>query len=218
MGQLGQLGRVLGPRGLMPNPKAGTVTMDVAQAVREIKAGKIEFRVDKTGNVHAPHRQGLVHAPRRWQRTSPRSWTQIVRAKPAAAKGVYIRTSRSPARWARASARHHGVPVTSDEANRQGAARRGADREDQGGARRSTHRLHGLNVKRMTELRRRFAQGRRASTSSSRTRSRCARVNESRARWTSTSTGPPALVDRTGSGGRGQGADRLRQGVRASPR
>ena len=63
MGQLGELGRVLGPRGLMPNPKAGTVTMDVAQAVREIKAGKIEFRVDKTGNVHAP--MGKVSFKRR---------------------------------------------------------------------------------------------------------------------------------------------------------
>src|SRR5207245_537662 len=54
MGQLGPLGKVLGPRGLMPNPKAGTVTMDVARAVKELKAGKIEFRVDKSGIVHAP--------------------------------------------------------------------------------------------------------------------------------------------------------------------
>ncbi|NIW38028.1 MAG: 50S ribosomal protein L1, partial [Gemmatimonadetes bacterium] len=54
MGQVGQLGRILGPRGLMPTPKAGTVTMDVGQAVEEIKAGKIEFRVDRTGNVHVP--------------------------------------------------------------------------------------------------------------------------------------------------------------------
>jgi large subunit ribosomal protein L1 len=90
MGQVGQLGRVLGPRGLMPNPKAGTVTFDVGRAVREVKAGKIEFRVDKSGNVHAPIGKvsftaealdGNFHA----------FMDQIVRSKPAAAKGVYVR-------------------------------------------------------------------------------------------------------------------------------
>ena len=92
MGQLGQLGRVLGPRGLMPNPKAGTVTMDVAKAVREIKAGKIEFRVDKTGNVHAPVGKVSFSAAQLADNVQAFMDT-IVRAKPAAAKGTYIRSA-----------------------------------------------------------------------------------------------------------------------------
>jgi large subunit ribosomal protein L1 len=92
MGQLGQLGKVLGPRGLMPNPKAGTVTMDVTKAVREIKAGKIEFRVDKTGNVHAPIGKVKFTADQLADNLTAFMDT-IVRAKPAAAKGVYIRSA-----------------------------------------------------------------------------------------------------------------------------
>jgi large subunit ribosomal protein L1 len=92
MGQLGTLGRVLGPRGLMPNPKAGTVTMDVAKAVREIKAGKIEFRVDKTGNVHAP--VGKVSFTEAQLADNVHAFLEtIVRAKPSAAKGTYIRSA-----------------------------------------------------------------------------------------------------------------------------
>ena len=91
MGQLGALGRVLGPRGLMPNPKAGTVTFDVARAVREVKAGKIEFRVDKSGNVHAAI--GKVSFPAEALETNFTAFMdQIVRSKPAAAKGVYVRS------------------------------------------------------------------------------------------------------------------------------
>ncbi|MCR4341381.1 MAG: 50S ribosomal protein L1 [Gemmatimonadaceae bacterium] len=90
MGQLGQLGRVLGPRGLMPNPKAGTVTFDIARAVREVKAGKIEFRVDKAGNVHAAI--GKVSFPAEALETNFTAFMdQIVRSKPSAAKGVYVR-------------------------------------------------------------------------------------------------------------------------------
>jgi large subunit ribosomal protein L1 len=92
MGQLGQLGKVLGPRGLMPNPKAGTVTMDVTKAVREIKAGKIEFRVDKTGNVHAPVGKVSFSAPQLTDNVQAFMDT-IARAKPAAAKGTYIRSA-----------------------------------------------------------------------------------------------------------------------------
>ena len=91
MGQLGALGRVLGPRGLMPNPKAGTVTMDVTKAVREIKAGKIEFRVDKTGNVHAPIGK-LSFTPEQLEQNYSAFMDTIVRAKPSAAKGQYVRT------------------------------------------------------------------------------------------------------------------------------
>ena len=91
MGQVGQLGRVLGPRGLMPNPKAGTVTFDVTRAVKETKAGKIEFRVDKAGNVQAAI--GKVSFGLDALETNFSAFMdQIVRSKPAASKGVYIRT------------------------------------------------------------------------------------------------------------------------------
>jgi large subunit ribosomal protein L1 len=91
MGQVGRLGKVLGPRGLMPNPKLGTVTFDVGRAVREAKAGKVEFRVDKAGNVHTPV------GKRSFSETQLRDNAMalieaIVRAKPAAAKGTYLRT------------------------------------------------------------------------------------------------------------------------------
>jgi large subunit ribosomal protein L1 len=90
MGQLGALGRVLGPRGLMPNPKAGTVTFNVGNAVRETKAGKIEFRVDKAGNVHAPI--GKVSFGVEALETNFAAFMdQIIRSKPAAAKGVYVK-------------------------------------------------------------------------------------------------------------------------------
>jgi large subunit ribosomal protein L1 len=90
MGKLGALGRILGPRGLMPNPKAGTVTFNITQAVRETKAGKIEFRVDKAGNVHAAI--GKVSFGLDALETNFTAFMdQIIRIKPAASKGVYVR-------------------------------------------------------------------------------------------------------------------------------
>jgi large subunit ribosomal protein L1 len=91
MGQVGQLGRILGPRGLMPNPKSGTVTMDVTRAVKEIKAGKIEFRVDKTGNIHGPI--GKVSFSKEQLHENLNAFVEaVVRAKPSAAKGTFLRS------------------------------------------------------------------------------------------------------------------------------
>jgi large subunit ribosomal protein L1 len=91
MGQVGRLGKVLGPRGLMPNPKLGTVTFDVGRAVREAKAGKVEFRVDKAGNIHVPVGKRSFSADKR-AANAMALIEAIVRAKPAAAKGTYLRT------------------------------------------------------------------------------------------------------------------------------
>src|SRR5689334_12505043 len=91
MGQVGRLGKVLGPRGLMPNPKLGTVTFDVARAVREAKAGKVEFRVDKAGNIHVPLGKKSFSTENLVANANAMI-DAIMRAKPAAAKGTYLRS------------------------------------------------------------------------------------------------------------------------------
>ena len=91
MGEVGKLGRVLGPRGLMPNPKSGTVTFDVAKAVRELKAGKIEFRVDKGSNVHAPVGKASFSEEKLLENTAM-FLRELVRARPSATKGTYIKS------------------------------------------------------------------------------------------------------------------------------
>jgi len=88
---VGRLGKVLGPRGLMPNPKTGTVTFDIGKAVREIKAGKVEFRVDKTGIVHAPVGK-ISFATQSLIENAHALVDSIVKAKPAAAKGKYLKS------------------------------------------------------------------------------------------------------------------------------
>ncbi|WP_299159963.1 50S ribosomal protein L1 [uncultured Tenacibaculum sp.] len=91
MGKLGPLGRVLGPRGLMPNPKTGTVTMDVAKAVKEVKAGKIDFKVDKTGIVHAAIGKVSFDA-QKIQENANELLQTLIKLKPTAAKGEYIKS------------------------------------------------------------------------------------------------------------------------------
>jgi large subunit ribosomal protein L1 len=88
---VGRLGKVLGPRGLMPNPKTGTVTFDIGNAVKEIKAGKVEFRVDKTGIIHAPVGKTSFASDSLVANTHALV-DSIVKAKPAAAKGKYLKS------------------------------------------------------------------------------------------------------------------------------
>ncbi len=91
MGKLGPLGRILGPRGLMPNPKSGTVTMDVAKAVKEVKQGKIDFKVDKTGIVHASI--GKVSFDQKAMKENAKEFINtLIKLKPATAKGTYIKS------------------------------------------------------------------------------------------------------------------------------
>lgn len=91
MGKLGPLGRVLGPRGLMPNPKTGTVTMDVAKAVSEVKAGKIDFKVDKTGIVHAPIGKASFSADKIVGNANE-LLTTLMKLKPTSSKGTYVKS------------------------------------------------------------------------------------------------------------------------------
>jgi large subunit ribosomal protein L1 len=91
MGVVGKLGRILGPKGLMPNPKAGTVTMDVGQAVKDIQRGKVEYRVDKTSIVHVPIGK-LSFSKEQLMENYNALVDAVIRAKPAAAKGQYIKS------------------------------------------------------------------------------------------------------------------------------
>jgi large subunit ribosomal protein L1 len=103
MRSVGKLGKVLGPRGLMPNPKTGTVTFDVAKAIREIKAGKVEFRVDKTGIIHAPC--GKIQFEEKNLYENAKALIEaVLRAKPSSSKGKYVRSislssTMSPGIW-----------------------------------------------------------------------------------------------------------------------
>ena len=104
MGSVGKIGKILGPRGLMPNPKSGTVTFEISRAVKEAKAGKVEFRVDKTGNLHVP--VGKVQFDATQLRENAQAVIDaIVRAKPSSSKGIYVKSLTV------ASAMSPGIPV-----------------------------------------------------------------------------------------------------------
>jgi len=92
MGSLGRLGKILGPKGLMPNPKAGTVTQDIAKAVKDLKAGKIEYRVDKTGNIHSGVGK-LTFTDEQLLENTKTFLNAVMRAKPATAKGTYMKNA-----------------------------------------------------------------------------------------------------------------------------
>jgi large subunit ribosomal protein L1 len=91
MGTVGKLGKILGPRGLMPNPKVGTVTFDVGRAVKELKAGRVEFKVEKTGIVHTPVGKASFD-PQQLKENVLALMEVIIRAKPASSKGTYLKT------------------------------------------------------------------------------------------------------------------------------
>lgn len=91
MGKVGQLGKILGPRGLMPNPKSGTVTMDVGKAVKDVKQGKIDFKVDKYGIVHTSIGK-VSFEPKKIAENAREFISTVNKLKPAAAKGIYIRS------------------------------------------------------------------------------------------------------------------------------
>ncbi|RSL29280.1 50S ribosomal protein L1 [Salibacterium salarium] len=92
MAQVGKLGKILGPKGLMPNPKTGTVTMDVTKAIEEVKAGKVEYRVDKSGNIHAPIGK-ISFDTDKLAENFKALVDALVKAKPAAAKGTYVKNT-----------------------------------------------------------------------------------------------------------------------------
>ena len=91
MGKVGPLGRILGPRGLMPNPKTGTVTMDVGKAVNDVKAGKIDFKVDKYGIIHSPIGKVSFSEEKLLENTNELVQT-IIKLKPSSAKGIYVKS------------------------------------------------------------------------------------------------------------------------------